>query len=350
MKTACALVITVGAIAASGQQPSTGMGSTAATQPAPAASAAAAPKFDVISVKPDPGGAMMMGVRMTPDGFSAKNVPAHMLFVFGMRLNENQVVGEPDWMKSGRWDIDAKVAGEDLAALKALDFNQRQAMMVQALTDRFGLKYHVEKRDLPVYELVVAKGGPKLTESKPDDGSTAGGAAGNLAGGPKGPPDRPGADGPKGPPDAIRTNGPNGPPGGPGRRLMMGRGSLNAQDMSIESVINALSNQLGRTVIDKTGLTGHYDFTLAWDPDLNPNGGGGGGPRGPEGGPPPPGGGPGPGGGAGGPAQAIAPGGESAVGVSIFTAVQEQLGLKLVSTKGPVDVYVIDHIEKPVEN
>jgi len=88
-------------------------------------------------------------------------------------------------------------------------------------------------------------------------------------------------------------------------------------------LLTILSRQLGRTIIDKTGLTGNYDILLQWSPEDNVS-------RGAEAGAPP------------------APPEESAP--SIFTAVQEQLGLKLESTKGPVDVLVIDHIEKPTEN
>ena len=94
----------------------------------------------------------------------------------------------------------------------------------------------------------------------------------------------------------------------------------------MENLIHVLSPQAGRTILDKTGLTGSYDYTLNWTPDFLPP------PGGAEGGP---------------------PSGESAPDTnapSLFTALQEQLGLKLESEKGPVDVIVIDHIEAPSAN
>ena len=108
----------------------------------------------------------------------------------------------------------------------------------------------------------------------------------------------------------------------------MGRGQVTGQALPMTSVVNMLSQQLHRTVIDKTGLTGKYDLELNWTPEEG------------EGmGPPPP---------AGGPQHADPPSDSS--GPSIFTAVQEQLGLKLQSAKGPVETLVIDNVEKPSEN
>jgi uncharacterized protein (TIGR03435 family) len=112
--------------------------------------------------------------------------------------------------------------------------------------------------------------------------------------------------------------------------MRMGPGQLAGQGTPMESLARLLSEQLGRTVLDQTGLKGNYDFTLQWTPEqgeammL----------KGPEGGKP-------------GTDNAAPP--ESS-GPSIFTAIQEQLGLKLESTKGPVEILVIDHVEKPSEN
>jgi len=266
------------------------------------------PSFDVISVKParagsGPGMGMAMGVRIMPDGFTASNLPAHFLLMQGFKVNDNQITGEPGWLKTDRWDIEAKVAGEDVATLSKLTFDQRQSMFQQVLADRFALKLHHETREMPVYALVVAKGGSKLTESKPD------------------------------------PNAPGGATTGPGRRMMMGRGRLEGQGTTIDFLISALSGQAGRNIIDKTGLTGRYDFSLNWSPD---EGGGGGGGMGRPGDDPPHAGPPGAG-----PAPA---GGDMASGPSLFTALEEQLGLKLVPEKGPVDVIVIDSVGRPAEN
>jgi uncharacterized protein (TIGR03435 family) len=112
--------------------------------------------------------------------------------------------------------------------------------------------------------------------------------------------------------------------------MRMARDQLTAQGVPISDLVRPLSQQLGRTVIDKTGLTGNYDFTLQWTPDENQ----GGGLKGPEGGPSS--------------ADGAAP--PESSGPSIFTALEEQLGLKLESQKGPVEIVVIDHVEKPSQN
>ena len=111
--------------------------------------------------------------------------------------------------------------------------------------------------------------------------------------------------------------------------MMMGRGQLKGQALPMTSVVRMLSQQLHRSIVDKTGLTGKYDIALQWVPEEGP-------------GPMPP----GPGGVQQGPDSAPPP--DS--GPSIFTAIQEQLGLKLESTKGPVETLVIDHVETPSEN
>jgi uncharacterized protein (TIGR03435 family) len=235
-------------------------------------SLAKTPTFDVISVKPNnSGGATMF--RMTPDGFTMVNMPLDLLLTRGFQVDPNQIIGEPGWAKSDRWDVDAKVAGEDVAALAKMTFDPRQAMFQQVLTDRFGMKFHRETRELPVYALVVAKGGPKIKGSKPD-------------------PDAP---------DEGKRN----PP-----RMTSGSrdGDISGQNVTTELLASVLSRYVDRTVVDKTGLTGTYDFAIS------------------------------------------SAGGTDTLGPSIFTTVQEQLGLKLEPTKGPVDVIVIDHIEKPIPN
>ncbi len=180
---------------------------------------------------------------------------------------------------SERYDIVAKPEGEgDVTP------DQLKPMIQALLAERFKLTLHRETKELPVYALVVAKNGPKLQE---------------VEGGP------------------TKTK---------GAQMRMGRGLLNAQAVSMTMLATSLSNQLGRSVIDKTGLTGNYDVKLEWTPDegqsFGPKEGG------PEGAPPPP----------------------SASGPSIFTAVQEQLGLKLEPQKGPVEILIIDRIEKATEN
>jgi uncharacterized protein (TIGR03435 family) len=254
------------------------------------------PAFDVVSIKPDKSGGGMIRVMNRPDGYSASNISLKMLIQAAYGIREDLISGAPGWADSARYDIDAKVDGADVEALKKLSPEQRRLILQPLLADRFKLKVHTEIKQLPVYELVVAKGGPKLKEATAGD---------TYANGIKGP-------------DGV----------GRGGMVRMGRGQLTAQGVPMTSVVNMLSQQLHRTVIDKTGLAGKYDLELNWTPDDG------------EGmGPPPPG---------GGQLHGDAP--PEGSGPSIFTAIQEQLGLKLQSAKGPVDTLVIDHVEMPTEN
>jgi uncharacterized protein (TIGR03435 family) len=263
-----------------------------------AGAASKVPAFEVASIKPDKSGTGMTTLRTTPVGFSASNISLKALIQQAYGVEENQILGAPSWLGSERYDIEAKVASSDTDALHDLNPDQRRLMLQPLLADRFQLKVHTELKDLPVLALVVAKGGPKLHEAKPGD---------TYPNGLKG------FDG----------------PGGPGMMLMR-PGQLTAQGVDLWFVAKQLSQQLGRTVQDKTGLTGKYDFTLQWKPDRDPS---------PMPGAPPP--------GEQGPGATLSTDSSEA---SIFTAVQEQLGLKLESRKAPVEVLVIDHVEAPSEN
>ncbi|MGA3033233.1 MAG: TIGR03435 family protein [Terracidiphilus sp.] len=283
------------------------------------------PAFDVVSIKTHKDEAMGMariGISTTPDGFQADGVPLQMLVRQALGLSEDRIVNEPDWTGSARFDINAKVAPEDASKLKALSMRQRSDMLLPVLEDRFGLKYHHETRELQVYTLVVAKGGPKLKESTPAESGA----------GPSPPPPLlpPGASSAPGGAASLPPGG--GPPGGPRTLMHMSTQGmmLDARGSSMTSLSQIISQQIGATVVDKTGLTAKYDFTLSFMPDsvgMSPM------MRPPSGGPPPDG------------AQTQEP-----VGPSLFTAVQEQLGLKLVAEKEPTDVVVIDHIEQPSAN
>ncbi len=286
----------------------------------PAANASdALPAFDVVSIKThkDEGMMMRIGVSATPDGFQADGVPLQMLIRQAFGLSEDRIQNEPDWTRSARFDVNAKVAPEDAPKLKALSMQQRSGMILPLLEDRFGLKYHHETRELQVYTLVVAKGGPKLKESAPAE-----------SGGEQPPPPPP-------PPGGIGGPGGGGArssPGGPRTMMRMSTQgmTLDARGAMMASLSQIISQQIGATVVDKTGLTGKYDLTLSFMPDnfmvngqmMRPPGGGT-----PDG------------------AQTQEP-----VGPSLFTAVQEQLGLKLVAEKESVDVIVIDHVEQPSAN
>ena len=255
--------------------------------------------YEVATIKPEKSGSMMFRVLNTPDGFSA-NTTVQMLIRDAYGIEDSQISGAPGWVNSEKYNLEAKMDQVTADKLKKLGEAEvqpvRQHMLQTLLADRFKLTIHRETKELAIYSLVVAKGGSKLHEAKPGDTY----------------------------PNGIK--GFDGRPAPPGSHLMrMGRGELTAQSLGMEQVAHLLTQQTGRTVVDNTGLKGTYDFTLHWTPDQSTptlNGPGGG------------------------PDSSTS----SEPGPSIFTAIQEQLGLKLESQKGPVDILVIDHVEKPSEN
>jgi uncharacterized protein (TIGR03435 family) len=271
------------------------------------ASTPALPKYDVATIKPSSSSDGRRTMMMTPDGTSMHGAQVQMLLQQAFGVESDRILGAPAWVKSNQYDIEAKVPPEDAPKMEKLKAEQRREMLLPLLEERFNLKYHHETRELPTYALVVAKGGPKLTESKPGS--------------------------PIPPRDASNANArPDGPPKDPiGNRgmMMMNPGRLEAHGGGMFFLSHALSAVVGRTVTDKTGLTGTYDFTLQWTPDemAMPMAGAGG-----EGGPP----------------KGDMP--ADVGGPTLLTAIEEQLGLKLESQKGTVDVIVIDHIDTPSEN
>jgi uncharacterized protein (TIGR03435 family) len=224
-------------------------------------------------------------------------MPLKEMIVIAWRVQPFQISGGPVWLDSARYDVSAKSEntpnpGEIPLMLQAL------------LADRFQLKIHRETKELPIYALLVAKKdgklGPHLTESK--EGSCT-----PIDPSKPPPPTEPGK------PPKLGCGG-----------MMMGPRGLTATSAPIANLIPMLSRFLGRTVVDKTGLTGKFDISLEWVPDESQ-------------------------------AMQFAPDGPKSpssdvTGPSIFTALQEQLGLKLESQKGPVETIVIDHAEKPSEN
>lgn len=270
--------------------------STQTSAPPPAAS------FEVASIKPDRSGDMNISIMFRPGGFRATGIPVKQLITLAYNVKDFQVSGGPAWINSDKFDIEAKEPASVAEEMPKLPPDQRaelsRSMLQSLLADRFKLKLNRQTKELPAYALVVAKNGPKLHEAKPDDSSF---------------------HGIKGPDDH-----------GQRQMMSMGPGELIGQALGVSGLAHLLSEQLGRDVLDQTGLKGIYDFTLKWTPEQ-------GGPmtlRGPEGA---------------NPGADSAPPAEAS-GPSIFTAIQEQLGLKLESTKGPTEVLVIDHIERPSEN
>lgn len=296
------------------------------------------PQFEVASIKPhkSEGEMIRAGFRVVPDGISISGVPLSMLMNEAFQLPENRILNEPEWVKSDRYDIEAKVDPAEAPQLDKLTRPQRLEMILPLLQDRFQLKFHHETKVMNVYTLVPAKGGPRLQPADPNDNSDS--AMPPAAGEP---PDHPLPSADTNSNVASGKPGNGGKPGDGGGRMMPPKGAMIMQvspqgmamrgrDVKTDQLVQSIERVLGATVIDKTGLTGKYDYTLTFAPEMG---------AGPMGGLPP---GPPPSG----DHEASPP----AQGPSLFTALQEQLGLKLVSSKEPVDVIVIDQIEKPSPN
>jgi len=267
--------------------------------------------FEVASIKSNTSGPGPAMLGPQPGGrFVAMNATARMLLRLAYRpMQDYQILGGPGWIGSDRFDIEAKANG-------TLTIDELAGALRSMLQDRFQLQAHHESRELPIYVLTVGKDGAKLKSADPP------------------PPRDPNAPAPA-PPPAPPPPGAAGSPGNinftpPPGAMMMGPGMVSASAVSMTQFVTLLSQLLGRPVIDKTNLKGFFDLKLQFAPDSAPAG-----PFGP----------PGPGG----PPIAPAAGASDPAGPSIFTAIQD-LGLKLDSTKGPVDVLVIDSVQKPTEN
>jgi uncharacterized protein (TIGR03435 family) len=281
--------------------------------------------FEVASIKPAPpsnGQRMFFGAKggpgsQDPGRYSAENYTLLDLLVNAYGVDRYQVTG-PDWLGSERFNIMAKVP-------EGATKEQFKLMLQNLLAERFQLTLHRDKKEMQVYELVVAKSGPKMKEAAPEPADAP-------------PPGR----GPGGPPRVTfdSDGNPKLPPDRGSMMIMTPKGArMRQSNVSMEDVARMLRNQLGHPVTDATGLKGKYDFELAWSPGAGGIGMG----RGmalpmPA---PPPGGG--------------APGAEPSMaddsGPSLMSAIQDQLGLKLEQKKGMVEMLVIDHVEKvPTEN
>jgi uncharacterized protein (TIGR03435 family) len=239
--------------------------------------------FDVVSIKLNKSGDHNGSSSIRPNGISMTNMP--LATFISMGFFRSQVIGAPEWLHDDRYDFEAKVAESDLAAYHHASPSERNRMLLAAFEDRLKLKEHQETRELPVFSLVLAKNGSKLKENTSVDSE-----------------ERPS-------PSQGRYEG-GGlfwiPRGSSGENQLIGQGASTAR------LAMRLSYMAGidRLVVDKTGLTGKYDFSLEW----------------------------------------AFPNATDSSAPSITTAIQEQLGLKLESTKAPVEVLVIDHIERPTEN
>lgn len=247
------------------------------TAPIPAQSAATPSRplqWDVISVKatpPDSCTGGRGGVGYLPDGLTAGCVPLLFLVENAYRLMDgSRIIGLPEWARDSQlYSIEARVSGEDVAAYSKLSRDDKFRMLQPVLAERFHMKAHMEPREMPAYALVIARGGPKLKEPAPDE------------------------------PSSSQFGAPT--------------GQVRWANSSLTNLTWLLSREVGRPVVDKTGLTGKYDFTLEYAP-------------------------------------AARAGAEDAARPSVFTALEEQLGLKLLPAKEPVEMLVIDSIQQPAAN
>ena len=256
-----------------------------------AATAVKVPTYDVVSIRPNKSGPGMMRVSDRGDRYSGTNVQIALLITYAYDLKTADLIsGLPGWADSAHFDIEAKMDEAEIVALNKLPPEERTAqrrlMMQSLLAERFHLKVRRVRKEVPIYALVIAKGGFKLKDADPNNTY---------------------ANGIKGPDGTSR----------PGM-MSIRNGQLTAQAISISSLAADLSPRVDRIILDKTGLKGKYDISLQWSPDEIASG--------------------------------KQEGTETNSGPSIFTALQEQLGLKLEATKGPVDTIVIDHVETPSEN
>jgi uncharacterized protein (TIGR03435 family) len=281
--------------------------------------------FEVASVKPAAppaaGGPMFFGGRGgpgTPDPgqITWTNATLKTLLTIAYDVKNYQVNG-PGWLDTERYDIIAKVP-------EGATKEQVNVMWQNLLKERFGMVLHHESKEFQVSELVVAKGGSKLKETALD---------------PNAPPPPPPTGPPQGPPKLDKNGFPE--MNGPGLMMLFQRGPtgpvghLVARAQPISGLTTMLGNQLNRPVVDKTGLTGKYDFNLEYTPDLSALPG-----------PPPPPGFAGPGAAPGAPSTEA-----SEPGSNLAAAIEQQLGLRLVSNKAKLDVVVVDKAEKtPTDN
>lgn len=267
-------------------------------------------RFDVTSVKPAvTGTAPNFGVR--PGGrFAAVNLPLLRLIGMAHQINNDfHIVGGPDWIRTARYDIEAKAPEGIVMGALASDGppSPVQQMLASLLADRFGLKAHYEKREMPAYELRTAFADARL--------------------GPRLKPSPPGIDC-----DALRTarklQRPSSPPP-PGEAvpclILIYPGRVVGGTMPLAALASFLTSQVSRTVIDRTSFTTSFDFDLTWVPEnLTADAF---------------------------TANQAAPGSATApTGPSLMTAVQEQLGLKLEPTTAPTGVLVIDAASPPSPN
>ena len=270
---------------------------------APAAQEAPPPAFEVASVRANTSGEMNARIQRQPGGrFNATNMPLRDLIMFSYQMRPFQIEGAPDWIGPARYDIVAKAESELPLSTPGGGPPPDMLMLRTLLADRFKLVVHFETKEMPIYTLSLARPdgrlGPQLTLSTTDCAALmkASGGRGGV------PP----------PPDGRMQCG-----------MSIAFTRLMGGGFPFSEFVNSLSVLVQRTVVDRTGLTGNYDVSMTFQPEQLPGPGG---------------------------ALLPPPAAGDTNAPSVFTAVQEQLGLKLESARGPVRMLVIDRVERPVED
>jgi len=208
--------------------------------------------------------------------FVEKDYTLKLLIAAAYNLNAKEIAGGPAWIESDHYDIVAVTPGEVRPT-----HDEQMAMLRNLLADRFKLTFHREQKEFSIYELEVAKGGPKLKASTAS------------------------ADAPVA---LISTVYP--------QRMV-----LPARNATMSDLVSLMQRaMLDRPVVDKTGISGRFDFDLEWAPDETQFGG------------------------------EVPIASADAPTAPLFTAIQQQLGLKLEATRGPVDALIVDEAERPSEN
>ena len=235
-----------------------------------------APSYATVSIRPDKSGLQERTIRLGRGELKVTNETPQMLIRLAYQVEGDQIHGGPDWLISERYDVLAKVdksAVENLQSLAPEQADVEQRRMMQALlADRFKLTVHRDTRAVLVYDLVLAENGPRLQQSMPGDAAQR-------------------------------------------RVIEVANGHITGREVPIATLASLLSEQLGHTVVDKTGLTSHYDVTLQWQAPVDGE-------------------------------QGSATSSESS-NEAAASALEEQLGLKLEPHQAPEEILVIDHVEKP---
>jgi len=133
---------------------------------APADASPNLPRYDVATIKPTADTDGMRRFMFTPAGISLTGVPIQLLLTEAFHVEDDHILGAPEWVKNKRWDVEAKVSPDDAPKLDKLQFDERRSMLLPLLVERFNLKYHHETREMASYSLLVAKGGPKMKASE----------------------------------------------------------------------------------------------------------------------------------------------------------------------------------------